>query len=138
MVQQVAGRHKEDTPQCAQPEQLKIRSIPHNTSAYDEEKAALLEARLWLCTNKDQTPELICTVSQSLCKALKNRSTDAATIRSFLNSHSMEVHIQWIPGHCDIQGNELADTRTKDATTRYDPPEEPSLLPQEPKPQLLV
>ena len=99
------------------------------TSSYDEEKAALLAALMKI--NTDNTCRgnlLICTDSQSLCKALESESQDTTLIRAYLDSSPCNISIQWIPGHFNVVGNEIADQEAKaGAGIRNSDPEYPSL-----------
>ena len=96
------------------------------TSSYDEEKAALLTALKWIRENQMKNI-LICTDSQSLCKAITSQSADTMQIRDIIASLSENIHLQWIPGHMEIPGNEMADTLAKEATKFETKPEETSL-----------
>ena len=59
---------------------------------------------------------LICTDSKSLCKALLSSNSRTSSIHEYINSIFFSIYIQWIPGHCDIPGNELADRAAKQVT----------------------
>ena len=88
------------------------------TCSCEEEEQAMLNAAKWIQQNGhlDQTI-VIATDSQSLCSALQSRSADAGVlIREFAKCPG-KVIIQWVPGHSQIPGNEMADGRAKDATT---------------------
>ena len=76
------------------------------TSSYDEEKAALTTSLEYL--NKyyhHDNKVLICTDSQSLCRAVENGSTDTARIQHLLDCSAKSITIQWVPGHTAIVGN---------------------------------
>ena len=59
---------------------------------------------------------LICTDSKSLCKALLSSNPRTSSIHEYINSSFSSIYIQWIPGHSDIPGNELADRAAKEVT----------------------
>ena len=59
----------------------------------------------------------IFTDSQSLCTALLGSSPYLDRIRNQINTVNSHLTIQWIPGHCDIPGNELADITAKEAAS---------------------
>ena len=54
--------------------------------------------------------------------ALLGYSPDLAPLRLSINNTVVLSYIQWIPGHCDIRGNILADSAAKFATTYPSPP----------------
>ena len=60
---------------------------------------------------------LLCTDSKSLCDAIQGRNIKVDNIRTLLQSIPAQVIIQWIPGHSNIPGNELAEAAAKEATT---------------------
>ena len=59
---------------------------------------------------------MICTDSQSLCMAMKSLNPETDEIRESLQHHVGSIVMQWIPGHSDIPGNDLADDAAKRAT----------------------
>ena len=86
------------------------------TSSFEEEGAALLLAIDWINDNcVESSRPLIITDSQSLCRALIGFDPATAHIRSCLDRCMATVGIQWVPGHCGIPGNELADSAANDA-----------------------
>ena len=60
---------------------------------------------------------LICSDSQSLCIALRSHNHEVAALKARFLQSAPSVTVQWIPGHSDIAGNELADQAAKDAST---------------------
>ena len=72
----------------------------------------------WIREHLDQSTSVaIFTDSQSVCLALLGSSPDLDAHRLSINNIVALSHIQWIPGHCDIRGNELADSAAKSATS---------------------
>ncbi|GFR94639.1 ribonuclease H1 [Elysia marginata] len=62
--------------------------------------------------------------SKSVLEALQNESLQNSslkslflTIDSFLKTYDVDLTLQWIPGHCNITGNERADTLAKKGFT---------------------
>ena len=56
----------------------------------------------------------------SVLQAMKNENMKDPTVRKliystseFINTHAVDIYIQWIPGHTDIPGNECADKLAK-------------------------
>ena len=87
------------------------------TSSYEEEVDGMLTAAVWisLFCQKDASI-LICTDSQSLCMALDSYNVETSPIRSALHNRTKPVTIQWIPGHSEVPGNDLADAAAKAGT----------------------
>lgn len=87
------------------------------TCSYEEEKRALEMAIVWIQNHPECVNQTIAifTDSQSLCMALLGSSPYLDRIRQTINTVNSHLIIQWIPGHCDIPGNELADTTAKSA-----------------------
>jgi ribonuclease HI len=97
------------------------------TSSYEEEREAMLAAASWLRDNNGpRSKALICTDSQSLVEALGNFSADTGPIRDLLDATEGETTIQWIPGHQDIPGNELADALANEAANMTSEPSKPT------------
>ena len=93
------------------------------TCSYNEEETAMHMAVDWIddhCIT--DTRVAIITDSQSLCESLLGFKQDIKELRRKLISTTADVHIQWVPGHSGIVGNELADEAAKFATTLPDDP----------------
>ena len=99
------------------------------TSSYEEEKEAMDSAIKWLEKNtvEEHDKVLICTDSQSLIAALDNESSDVASLCRRLDAMDRHIDIQWVPGHMDIPGNELADKFASEATELKDDAQPTSL-----------
>ncbi|GFS16776.1 ribonuclease H [Elysia marginata] len=62
--------------------------------------------------------------SKSVLEALQNESLQNSSLKSlfltldsFLKTYDVDLTLQWIPGHCNITGNERADTLAKKGST---------------------
>ena len=64
---------------------------------------------------------VIGTDSKSLCLALVLANRDTDKIRHLLGETDARIIIQWLPGHCNNPGNEVADRAAKYATLLPDP-----------------
>ena len=95
-------------------------------SSYRAELTALSLALSYLQEHPDNPddPVVICTDSQSALRRLQ-RGPSAQTSPTAINiwnslldltANGRRVHLQWIPSHCGIEGNELADQLARDAT----------------------
>ena len=87
------------------------------TSSYEEERRAMEMAVGWIGSNLDPSQSVaIFTDSQSLCTALTSSTPGLDPLRASLRRAQVKITIQWIPGHCNIPGNEMADSAAKSAT----------------------
>ena len=99
-------------------------------SSFDSEVCALGLAVGWLLDKGLANQRcLICSDSQAALAALDNRltgsSSDMGAVRQRLRLVRCSVFFQWVPGHCGLLGNELADQAAREAATdrsgRYPP-----------------
>ena len=88
------------------------------TSSFETEITALTLATEYLASLEHCPPTIICTDSQASLTALldsgKKDSMKTAALRKSLNSLMSPTLLQWIPGHCGLQGNEWADKAAGD------------------------
>ena len=98
------------------------------TSSFEEEKEAMAMAVQWIISSEPEGRVLICSDSQSLLKAIANKSEDTYEVRAKLLQVKGDVVIQWVPGHTDIPGNEAADKAAKEAACITDDPPRPVSL----------
>ena len=54
--------------------------------------------------------------TDSFCKALSGNGTELAEMMELMSRSPHRLVWQWIPGHSDIAGNEIADGVAKEAT----------------------
>ena len=99
-------------------------------SNYEAEKIAiktaiqLIHQRFELLESKP-TDVIIFSDAKSALKALQNppyqdqkTSEIALGISNLIAAHAVHVTLQWIPGHCNISGNEKADKLAKIGATK--------------------
>ncbi|GFR70028.1 p53-induced protein with a death [Elysia marginata] len=98
-------------------------------SNYEAEAIAIEAAVFQLTSVFSLYPEkkqniVIFSDSKSVLEALPNESLQNSslkslffTIDSFLKTYGVDLTLQWIPGHCNITGNERADTLAKKGST---------------------
>jgi ribonuclease HI len=86
------------------------------TSSYEEELQAMEDAVQWIAEEcGEESLVMICTDSQSLCKAMLNPD-ELVELGDLLDRCKARLVIQWVPGHSDVPGNEIADKEAKAAT----------------------
>ena len=85
------------------------------TCSYGEECLAM-EIVLEGMERNCSTSVAIITDSQSLCEALLGTDSELDLLRQRLRNWPHPMCIQWVPGHCGVPGNELADKAAKEAS----------------------
>ena len=96
--------------------------LPDLCSIFTAEATAVLRALEYVELNALKYA-IICTDSLAVVTAVKNITSNHPTLidillvvhRLMLNGY--DICIMWIPGHCNITGNEIADTEAKSAMT---------------------
>ena len=89
------------------------------TSSFEEELWAAISAAKWC--QEYQAPSdhiVVATDSQSLCQALNGYGPVVEHLKQQLDLCPGRITFQWIPGHADIPGNELADANAKLAASQ--------------------
>ena len=88
------------------------------SSSYQAEKSAMVRAISWLDEYEDWQSALVLCDSKSLVETLANSiqpDGDVHRIQSAIAEicKKKEVQILWVPGHCNLRGNDLADLEAK-------------------------
>ena len=88
------------------------------SSSYQAEKSAMVRAISWLDEYEDWQSALVLCDSKSLDDTLANANQpdgDVHRIQSAIAElrKNKEVRILWVPWHCNLRGNELADLEAK-------------------------
>ena len=97
------------------------------TSSFETEVEALCLALEWLVDAGGVGRFLICSDSLSTLKALESGGLSRphwGKIGQLLRRVRGEVVLQWVPGHCGLPGNELADQAAREVAL-LPPPGEP-------------
>lgn len=89
--------------------------LPNDSSVFQCEIFAIKEACKFIQNNIEIRSNIaICVDSQAALKALDSPSTSSKLVgecKDIINSIGMKatVTLIWVPGHCNIEGNEIAD-----------------------------
>ena len=88
------------------------------SSSYQAEKSAMVKAISWLDEFEDWQSALVLCDRKSLVETLANSNQpdgDVQRIQSAIAElcKKKEVRILWVPGHCNLRDNELADLEAK-------------------------
>ena len=88
------------------------------SSSYQAEKSAMVRAISWLDEYEDWQSALVLCDSKSLVETLAKSNQHDGDVRRIQSAiaelcKKKEVRILWVPGHCNLRGNELADLEAK-------------------------
>ena len=88
------------------------------SSSYQAENSAMVRTISWLDVYEDWQSALVLCDSKSLVETLANSNQhdgDVHRIQSAIAElfKKKEVEIMWVPGHCNLRGNELTDLEAK-------------------------
>ncbi|MCG8034496.1 MAG: reverse transcriptase-like protein [Candidatus Thiodiazotropha taylori] len=99
--------------------------LDKHLTVYTAELIAILKALEWI---QNQKPESVVILTDSLSSIQSINSGSSNTRQDILQNILLQIHkilklginlnIDWIPSHCNVQGNELADSLAKEALTR--------------------
>ena len=115
------------------------------SSSYTAEKVAFVEAVKWLRDSDDWQSAVIVCDCRSLIEAIGNPLTTDEVVQA-IQSQVTELKINrrlgvlWSPGHCNLEGNDLADAQAKlgstqpQADVRLDVASRRAIIRQESKP----
>jgi len=88
------------------------RKLSNNCSIYSTEALEILKAMEYIISNVDDDNITIFSDSLSTITSLQNQYTPSDIVRKIQNTqyiaqqHGKSITYSWIPGHCNISGNE--------------------------------
>ena len=87
-------------------------------SSYQAEKSAMVRAISWLDEYEDWQSALVLCDSKSLVETLANSNQPDGDVHRMQSAivelcKRKKVRMLWLPGHCNLRGNELADLEAK-------------------------
>lgn len=96
------------------------KRMADHTSSFRAELAAIVLALNWLENIDVYVDTVIFSDSLSAIHAIKEEKditfvTEIITLTTKLNYLGKQIHIEWIPSHCGLHGNEMADHFAKAA-----------------------
>ena len=95
------------------------KAIEGLTCSFEAELLAVQLALDWLAETPGMEPALICTDSRAVVTTLEGACVSdrvgVEILRSLLARSGRHVFLQWVPGHCGLAGNELADRAAGEA-----------------------
>ena len=96
------------------------KRMKNDSSVYRSELAAIILALNWAKQLHDIIGVVIFSDSLSALQSIKAQNEDnfiveILTLCTHLHYKGISINLEWIPGHCDISGNEVADTAAKHA-----------------------
>ena len=88
------------------------------SSSYKADKSVKVRAISWLDEYEDWQSALVLSDSKSLVETLANSNQPDGNVHRIQSAiaelcKKKEVRIQWVAGHCNLRGNELADLEAK-------------------------
>jgi ribonuclease HI len=97
------------------------------SSSFDAEVSAIRVAVEWLIRHGGPSRSLICSDSRAVLEALRpgyrGTSGSLAVLRDRLQQVPGALFLQWVPAHCGLVGNEIADGAAKAARSAPGPRE---------------
>ena len=91
-------------------------------SNYEAEVSAIVEAAVQLWTLQTEAADVVfLTDARSVLEALQADKLPHVENAMGLLEHAERIVLQWIPSHCGVEGNEMADKLAKEGATAEQP-----------------